>query len=125
MALQMMVMEESRNRKNAVVEGCGSFTAKLLEVEYQPYEDEMMKRRLLMLSSLPSLRRYTEMVDLPFHLAHPINSYVEANISADPKFDHIVLAAKQKIMVFLGLFLLLPVSFRLLVPPYCWKINLL
>lgn len=65
------------------------------------------------------------MVDLPFHLAHPINSYVEANISADPKFDHIVLAAKQKIMVFLGLFLLLPVSFRLLVPPYCWKINLL
>ena len=45
-------------------------------------------------------KEYAERGTVIDQLAYCINSYREAALSNDPKFDHIELAEKQKVMVF-------------------------
>ncbi|KAH9666145.1 Heat shock 70 kDa protein 14 [Citrus sinensis] len=128
MALQDRVMEETKDRKNAVEayvydmrnKLCDKyqdfvtdserelFTSKLQETEDWLYEDGEDETKGVYVAKLEELKkqgdpieeRYKEFTDRSSvidQLAYCINSYREAALSSDPKFDHIDIAEKQKV----------------------------
>lgn len=130
MALQDRVMEETKDKKNAVeayvydmrnklydkypefvVESeKEQFIAKLQEVEDWLYEDGEDETKGVYVAKLEELKKqgdpieerykeYTERGAVIDQLAYCINSYREATMSNDPKFDHIDLAEKQKVLI--------------------------
>ncbi|GAB4850195.1 hypothetical protein Ancab_029489 [Ancistrocladus abbreviatus] len=129
MALQDRVMEETKDKKNAVEAYVydmrnklndkyedfvtptekDEFTAKLQEVEDWLYEDGEDETKGVYVAKLEELKkqgdpieeRYKEHADrgsVIDQLAYCVNSYREAAMSNDPKFDHIDLAEKQKVI---------------------------
>ncbi|KAJ4718159.1 putative Heat shock 70 kDa protein [Melia azedarach] len=129
MALQDRVMEETKDRKNAVEayvydmrnKLCDKyqefvtdsereqFTARLQEVEDWLYEDGEDETKGVYIAKLEELKkqgdpieeRYKEFTDRSSvidQLAYCINSYRDAAMSNDTKFDHIDLAEKQKVL---------------------------
>ncbi|XP_031265247.1 heat shock 70 kDa protein 14-like [Pistacia vera] len=129
MALQDRVMEETKDRKNAVEayvydmrnKLCDKyqefvtdsereqFTTRLQEVEDWLYEDGEDETKGVYVAKLEELKkqgdpieeRYKEFTDRSSvidQFAYCINSYREAAMSTDPKFDHIDLAEKQKVL---------------------------
>lgn len=129
MALQDRVMEETKDRKNAVEayvydmrnKLCDKyqdfvtdsereqFTFKLQETEDWLYEDGEDETKGVYVAKLEELKkqgdpieeRYKEFTDRSSvidQLAYCINSYREAALSSDPKFDHIDIADKQKVL---------------------------
>ncbi|KAF2301298.1 hypothetical protein GH714_022483 [Hevea brasiliensis] len=111
MALQDRVMEETKDRKNAVEAYVydmrnklsdkyqefvtdperEEFTTKLQEVEDWLYEmqgDPIEERH----------KEYTERGSVIEQLCYCIKSYREAAMSSDPKFDHIDMTEKQKVL---------------------------
>ncbi|CAN4084864.1 unnamed protein product [Withania somnifera] len=129
MALQDRVMEETKDKKNAVESYVYDmrnklsdkyqefvtdserepFIAKLQEVEdwlYEDGEDETKGAYIARLEELkkqgnPIEQRYKEYAErgpVIDQLIYCINSYREAAMSIDPKFDHIDLAEKQKVL---------------------------
>ncbi|XAR50623.1 hypothetical protein NMG60_11004992 [Bertholletia excelsa] len=129
MALQDRVMEETKDKKNAVEayvydmrnklydkyqefvtdserEG---FTAQLQLVEDWLYEDGEDETKGVYVAKLEELKKqgdpieerykeYTERGTVIEQLVYCITSYREAAMSNDPKFDHIDLADKQKVV---------------------------
>ncbi|KAJ1433931.1 Heat shock protein 70 family [Sesbania bispinosa] len=129
MALQDRVMEETKDKKNAVeayvydmrnklndkyqefvtASDREDFTAKLQEVEdwlYEEGEDETKGVYIAKLEELkkqgdPIEERYKEYMDrgtVIDQLIYCVNSYREAAMSNDPKFDHIDINEKQKVL---------------------------
>lgn len=129
MALQDRVMEETKDRKNAVEayvydmrnKLCDKyqdfvtdsereqFTFKLQETEDWLYEDGEDETKGVYVAKLEELKkqgdpieeRYKEFTDRSSvidQLAYCTNSYREAALSSDPKFDHIDIADKQKVL---------------------------
>lgn len=129
MALQDRVMEETKDRKNAVEayvydmrnKLCDKyqdfvtnserelFTSKLQETEDWLYEDGEDETKGVYVAKLEELKkqgdpieeRYKEFTDRSSvidQLAYCINSYREAALSSDSKFDHIDIAEKQKVL---------------------------
>jgi len=129
MALQDRVMEETKDKKNAVeayvydmrnkLQGKyqefvtdserEGFTAKLQEVEDWLYEDGEDETKGVYIAKLEELKkqgdpieeRYKEFTDRGpaiDQLAYCVNSYRDAVVSNDSKFDHIDLAEKQKVL---------------------------
>ncbi|XP_019455356.1 PREDICTED: heat shock 70 kDa protein 15-like isoform X3 [Lupinus angustifolius] len=129
MALQDRVMEETKDKKNAVEayvydmrnklndkyeefvtapekEG---FIAKLQEVEDWLYEDGEDETKGVYVAKLEELKKqgdpveerykeYTERGTVIDQFIYCINSYREAALSTDPKFDHIDINEKQKVL---------------------------
>ncbi|CAN6442203.1 unnamed protein product [Victoria cruziana] len=136
MALQDRVMEETKEKKNAVEAYVydmrnklhdkyqefvtdserEEFSAKLQEVEDWLYEDGEDETKGVYIAKLEELKkqgnpieeRYKESMDrgpIVNQLVYCINSYREAALSKDPKFDHIDVNDKQKVFaLFLVLF---------------------
>ncbi|KAI4325286.1 hypothetical protein MLD38_030698 [Melastoma candidum] len=129
MALQDRVMEETKDKKNAVEAYVyemrnklndkyqefvtdserEQFTSTLQEVEDWLYEDGEDETKGVYVAKLEELKkqgdpiehRYKEYMDrgaVLDQLMYCINSYREAAVSTDPKFDHIDLAEKQKVL---------------------------
>ncbi|PON35160.1 Heat shock protein 70 family [Trema orientale] len=129
MALQDRVMEETKDRKNAVEAYVydmrnklndkyeefvtpsekEEFIAKLQEVEDWLYEDGEDETKGVYIAKLEELKKqggpieerykeHTERGTVIDQLAYCINSYREAAVSADAKFDHIDLSEKQKVL---------------------------
>lgn len=129
MALQDRVMEETKDRKNAVEayvydmrnklsdkyqeyitdSDRESFLAKLQEVEDWLYEDGEDETKGVYVAKLDELKKVGDPVEERYkestergsvidQLVYCINSYREAAMSNDPKFDHIDLAEKQKVL---------------------------
>ncbi|XP_022714935.1 heat shock 70 kDa protein 15-like [Durio zibethinus] len=129
MALQDRVMEETKDKKNAVEAYVYDmrnklsdkyqdfvtdpekevFSAKLQETEDWLYEDGEDETKGVYVAKLEELKKqgdpieerykeYTERGTVIDQLAYCINSYREAAMSNDPKFDHIELAEKQKVL---------------------------
>ncbi|KAJ7003134.1 heat shock 70 kDa protein 15-like [Populus alba x Populus x berolinensis] len=128
MALQDRVMEETKDKKNAVeayvydmrnklsdkyhdfvpdLEREG-FTAKLQETEDWLYEDGEDETKGVYIAKLEELKKqgdpieerykeYTDRGPVIDQLVYCINSYREAAVSGDLKFDHIDMAEKQKV----------------------------
>ncbi|GLT52070.1 hypothetical protein SLA2020_254320 [Shorea laevis] len=129
MALQDRVMEETKDKKNAVEayvydmrnklsdkyhefvtpQEKEEFMAKLQEVEDWLYEDGEDETKGVYIAKLEELKKqgdpieqrykeYSERGSVIDQLVYCINSYREAAMSNDPKFDHIELAEKQKVL---------------------------
>ncbi|XP_040864462.1 heat shock 70 kDa protein 14 isoform X1 [Glycine max] len=129
MALQDRVMEETKDKKNAVEAYVydmrnklndkyqefvidserEAFTAKLQEVEDWLYEDGEDETKGVYIAKLEELKKqgdpieerykeYMERGTVIDQLAYCINSYREAAMSNDPKFDHIDINEKQKVI---------------------------
>ncbi|XP_039143046.1 heat shock 70 kDa protein 14-like [Dioscorea cayenensis subsp. rotundata] len=129
MALQDRVMEETKDKKNAVeayvydmrnklhdkyqdfVQEAEkeAFATKLQEVEDWLYEDGEDETKGVYIAKLDELKKqgdpieerykeYTERGPTTEQLAYCFNSYREAALSKDPKFDHIEVAEKQKVI---------------------------
>ncbi|KAG4961567.1 hypothetical protein JHK87_038200 [Glycine soja] len=129
MALQDRVMEETKDKKNAVEAYVydmrnklndkyqefvidserEAFTAKLQEVEDWLYEDGEDETKGVYIAKLEELKKqgdpieerykeYMERGTVIDQLAYCINSYREAAMSNDPKFDHIDINEKQKVL---------------------------
>jgi len=129
MALQDRVMEETKDKKNAVEAYVydtrnklndkyqefvvdserESFTAKLQEVEDWLYEDGEDETKGVYIAKLEELKKqgdpieerykeYMERGTVIDQLVYCINSYREAAMSNDPKFDHIDINEKQKVL---------------------------
>ncbi|PKA53830.1 Heat shock 70 kDa protein 14 [Apostasia shenzhenica] len=129
MALQDRVMEETKEKKNAVeayvydmrnklhdkyhefvtLAEREEFITKLQEVEDWLYEDGENETKGVYVAKLDELKgqgnpievRHKEWSDrgpATDQLAYCINSYREAALSKDPKFDHIDIAEKQKVI---------------------------
>ncbi|KAL2554971.1 Heat shock 70 kDa protein 15 [Forsythia ovata] len=129
MALQDRVMEETKDKKNAVEAYVydmrnklndkyhefvmdserEQFIAKLQEVEDWLYEDGEDETKGVYVAKLEELKKQGDPVEERYkehtrrgsvidQLVYCINSYREAAISTDPKFDHIDLAEKQKVL---------------------------
>ncbi|XAR67728.1 hypothetical protein NMG60_11002606 [Bertholletia excelsa] len=129
MALQDRVMEETKEKKNAVEAYVydmrnklydkyqefvtdserEEFIAKLQEVEDWLYEDGEDETKGVYVAKLEELKKqgdpieerykeYSERGSVIGQLIHCINSYREAAMSNDPKFDHIELEEKQKVL---------------------------
>ncbi|XP_028756072.1 heat shock 70 kDa protein 15-like [Neltuma alba] len=129
LALQDRVMEETKDRKNAVeayvydmrnkladkyqdfvtASEREEFNAKLQEVEdwlYEEGEDETKGVYIAKLEELkrrgdPIEERYKEFMErgtIIDQFIYCINSYREAAMSNDPKFDHIDISEKQKVL---------------------------
>ncbi|KAH7865813.1 hypothetical protein Vadar_011568 [Vaccinium darrowii] len=129
MALQDRVMEETKDKKNAVEAYVydmrnklhdkyqefvidserEEFTAKLQEVEDWLYEDGEDETKGVYIAKLEELKKqgdpieerykeHTERGPVIDQLVYCVNSFREAAISSDPKFDHIDLAEKQKVI---------------------------
>ncbi|KAL6986880.1 hypothetical protein U1Q18_041462 [Sarracenia purpurea var. burkii] len=129
MALQDRVMEETKDRKNAVEAYVydmrnkihdkyqdfvtnserEELTSKLQEVEDWLYEDGEDETKGVYIAKLEELKkqgdpieeRYKEFSDrgsVIDQLVYCINSYREASMSNDSKFDHIDLAEKHKVL---------------------------
>ncbi|CAI9753811.1 unnamed protein product [Fraxinus pennsylvanica] len=129
MALQDRIMEETKEKKNAVeayvydmrnklTDKYQEFVvdsereqlmAKLLEVEDWLYEDGEDETKGVYIAKLEELKKQGDPIEERFkehmergpiidQLIYCINSYREAAMSNDPKFDHIDLADKQKVL---------------------------
>ncbi|XP_010538015.1 PREDICTED: heat shock 70 kDa protein 14 [Tarenaya hassleriana] len=129
MALQDRVMEETKDRKNAVEAYVydmrnklsdkyqeyitetdrEAFLAKLQEVEDWLYEDGEDETKGVYVAKLEELKKVGDPVEERYkesmergsvidQLVYCIKSYREAGMSNDPKFDHIDLAEKQKVL---------------------------
>ncbi|CAH2036585.1 unnamed protein product [Thlaspi arvense] len=129
MALQDRVMEETKDRKNAVESYVydmrnklsdkfheyitdserEAFLAKLQEVEDWLYEDGEDETKGVYVAKLEELKKVGDPVEMRYkeslergsvidQLGYCINSYREAAVSNDSKFDHIELAEKQKVL---------------------------
>ncbi|XP_059645480.1 heat shock 70 kDa protein 15-like [Cornus florida] len=129
MALQDRVMEETKDKKNAVEAYVydmrnklydkyqefvtdserEEFIAKLQEVEDWLYEEGEDETKGVYIAKLEELKKkgnpieerckeYSERGLVIDQLIYCINSYREASASNDPKFDHIDLAEKQKVL---------------------------
>ncbi|CAL5439826.1 unnamed protein product [Camellia sinensis] len=129
MALQDRVMEETKDKKNAVEAYVYDMRNKLndkyeefvtdsereeiigrlQEVEDWLYEDGEDETKGVYIAKLEELKKqgdpieerykeYSERAPVIDHLIYCINSYREAAVSSDPKFDHIDLADKQKVL---------------------------
>ncbi|XP_014501310.1 heat shock 70 kDa protein 15 [Vigna radiata var. radiata] len=129
MALQDRVMEETKDKKNAVEAYVydmrnklsdkyqefvidserEAFTTKLQEVEDWLYEDGEDETKGVYIAKLEELKKqgdpieerykeYTERGSIIEQLGYVINSYREAAMSSDPKFDHIDISEKQKVL---------------------------
>ncbi|GMH15960.1 hypothetical protein Nepgr_017801 [Nepenthes gracilis] len=129
MALQDRVMEETKDRKNAVeayvyemrnklndiyqefvtLPEKEEFIAKLQEVEDWLYEDGEDETKGVYVAKLEELKKqgnpieerykeHSERGALVDQLVYCISSYREAALSGDPKFDHIDISEKQKVI---------------------------
>ncbi|KAK7261836.1 hypothetical protein RIF29_28158 [Crotalaria pallida] len=129
MALQDRVMEETKDRKNAVeayvydmrnklndkyqefvtAPEREEFIAKLQEVEDWLYEDGEDETKGVYVAKLEELkkqgdpieeryREYTERDEVINQLAYCINSYRDVLMSNDPKFEHIDISEKEKVL---------------------------
>ncbi|XP_058728972.1 heat shock 70 kDa protein 15-like [Vicia villosa] len=129
MALQDRVMEETKDRKNAVeayvydmrnklndkyqdfviASEREGFTSKLQEVEDWLYEDGEDETKGVYVAKLEELKKqgdpieerykeYTERGTIVDQFIYCITSYREAAMSPDPKFDHIDISEKQKVL---------------------------
>ncbi|XP_057772766.1 heat shock 70 kDa protein 14-like [Salvia miltiorrhiza] len=129
MALQDRVMEETKDKKNAVESYVYDMRNKLhdkyhdfvtdpereqlitrlQEVEDWLYEDGEDETKGVYVAKLEELKKqgdpieerykeHTERGTVINQLAHCINSYREAAMSTDPKFDHIDVAEKRKVL---------------------------
>ncbi|KAI3463346.1 hypothetical protein Pfo_020009 [Paulownia fortunei] len=129
MALQDRVMEETKDKKNAVEAYVyemrnklhdkyhefvtdserEQFIARLQEVEDWLYEDGEDETKGVYIAKLEELKKQGDPVEARYkehtergsvidQLIYCINSYREAAMSNDPKFDHIDLAEKQKVL---------------------------
>ncbi|CAK8574710.1 unnamed protein product [Lathyrus sativus] len=129
MALQDRVMEETKDRKNAVeayvydmrnklndkyqdfviASEREGFTSKLQEVEDWLYEDGEDETKGVYVAKLEELKKqgdpieerykeHTERGTIVDQLIYCITSYREAAMSPDPKFDHIDINEKQKVL---------------------------
>ncbi|XP_072999298.1 heat shock 70 kDa protein 15-like [Typha latifolia] len=129
MALQDRVMEETKDKKNAVeayvydmrnklydkyqnfvtAQEQEVFIAKLQEVEDWLYEDGEDETRGVYVAKLEELQKQGDPIEVRYkewtergpaidQLVYCINSFREAALSNDPKFDHIDLAEKQKVI---------------------------
>ncbi|XP_054784464.1 heat shock 70 kDa protein 15-like [Prosopis cineraria] len=129
MALQDRVMEETKDRKNAVeayvydmrnkladkyqdfvtASEREEFSAKLQEVEDWLYEDGEDETKGVYTAKLEELKKqgdpieerykeYMERGTIIDQFIYCINSYREAAMSNDPKFDHIDISEKQKVL---------------------------
>ncbi|KAK2971170.1 hypothetical protein RJ640_008594, partial [Escallonia rubra] len=128
MALKDRVMEETKDKKNAVSYVYDmrnklydkyqdfvtelekdEFIAKLQEVEDWLYEDGEDETKGVYIAKLEELKKRGDPIEERFkehsergsvidQLFYCINSYREVAASNDPKFDHIDLAEKQKVM---------------------------
>ncbi|KAL0696539.1 hypothetical protein Bca4012_063719 [Brassica carinata] len=129
MALQDRVMEETKDRKNAVESYVydmrnklsdkfheyiteperEAFLAKLQEVEDWLYEDGEDETKGVYVAKLEELKKVGDPIEMRYkesqergtvigQLGHCVNSYREAAVSNDSKFDHIELEEKQKVL---------------------------
>ncbi|XP_058737500.1 heat shock 70 kDa protein 15-like [Vicia villosa] len=129
MALQDRVMEETKDRKNAVeayvydrrnklndkyqdfviASEREGFTSKLQEVEDWLYEEGEDETKGVYVAKLEELKKqgdpieerykeYTERGTIVDQFIYCITSYREAAMSPDPKFDHIDISEKQKVL---------------------------
>ncbi|XP_010925584.1 heat shock 70 kDa protein 14 [Elaeis guineensis] len=129
MALQDRVMEETKDKKNAVEAYVydmrnklhdkyqdfvteserEQFTAKLQEVEDWLYEDGEDETKGVYVAKLEELRKRGDPIEEHYResiergpavdqLVYCINCFREAALSRDPKFDHIDIAEKQKVI---------------------------
>ncbi|KAL3528783.1 hypothetical protein ACH5RR_008105 [Cinchona calisaya] len=129
LALQDRVMEETKDKKNAVESYVydmrnklndryhgfvtdserEQFAAKLQETEDWLYEDGEDETKGVYIAKLEELKKqgdpieerykeFTERGSIIDQLVYCINSYREAAVSNDPKFDHIELPEKQKVV---------------------------
>ncbi|CAA7025789.1 unnamed protein product [Microthlaspi erraticum] len=129
MALQDRVMEETKDKKNAVESYVydmrnklsekyqeyitdserEAFRARLQEVEDWLYEDGEDETKGVYVAKLEELKKVGDPVEERYkeslergsvidQLGYCINSYREAAVSNDPKFDHIEMAEKQKVL---------------------------
>nr|QBS00804.1 HSP70 [Agave sisalana] len=129
MALQDRVMEETKDKKNAVeayvydmrnklhdkyeefvtAPERDELTAKLQEVEDWLYEDGEDETKGVYIAKLEELKKQGDPIEERYkewqerepagnQLVYCINSYREAALSKDPKFDHIDIAEKQKVI---------------------------
>ncbi|KAG2287662.1 hypothetical protein Bca52824_047266 [Brassica carinata] len=129
MALQDRVMEETKDKKNAVESYVydmrnklsekyheymteserEAFLAKLQEVEDWLYEDGEDETKGVYVAKLEELKKVGDPVEMRYkesqergtvigQLGHCVNSYREAAVSNDSKFDHIELEEKQKVL---------------------------
>ncbi|KAJ8756024.1 hypothetical protein K2173_024570 [Erythroxylum novogranatense] len=129
MALQDRVMEETKDRKNAVeayvyemrskvgdkyhefvIESeREQFMSKLQDVEDWLYEDGEDETKGVYIAKLDELKKQGDPIEHRYkehsergsvieQLVYCVNSYREAAMSNDPKFDHIDLAEKQKVL---------------------------
>ncbi|KAA8540425.1 hypothetical protein F0562_024656 [Nyssa sinensis] len=129
MALQDRVMEETKDKKNAVEAYVydmrnklhdkyqefvtdserEEFSSKLQGVEDWLYEDGEDETKGVYIAKLEELKKQGDPIEERYkessergsvidQLAYCINSYREAAMSNDPKFDHIELAEKQKVL---------------------------
>ncbi|XP_006643833.1 heat shock 70 kDa protein 15-like isoform X2 [Oryza brachyantha] len=129
MALQDRVMEETKDKKNAVEsyvydmrnklydkyndfvtsEDKEALIAKLQEVEDWLYEDGEDETKGVYVAKLEELKKVGDPIEARHkewmdrgpaidQLAYCINSFREAALSKDPKFDHIDIEEKQKVI---------------------------
>ncbi|KZV47883.1 heat shock 70 kDa protein 15-like [Dorcoceras hygrometricum] len=129
MALQDRVMEETKDKKNAVEsyvyemrnklhdkyrefisdQDREQFISRLQEVEDWLYEDGEDETKGVYIAKLEELKKQGDPVELRYKehtergtvidlLSYCINSYREAAVSNNPKYDHIDLAEKQKVL---------------------------
>ncbi|XP_065865950.1 heat shock 70 kDa protein 15 [Euphorbia lathyris] len=129
MALQDRVMEETKDRKNAVEAYVydmrnklndkyhdfvtdserEELTTKLQQVEDWLYEDGEDETKGVYTAKLEELKKQGDPIEERFkehtergsvieQLVRCVNSYREVAVSSDPKFDHIELAEKQKVL---------------------------
>ncbi|KAL2234747.1 heat shock 70 kDa protein 14 [Sesamum indicum] len=129
MALQDRVMEETKDKKNAVEAYVydmrnklhdkyhefvkeserEQFIARLQEVEDWLYEDGEDETKGVYIAKLQELKKQGDPIEERYkehsergsvidQLIYCINSYREAAMSSDPKFDHIDMAEKQKVL---------------------------
>lgn len=129
MALQDRVMEETKDKKNAVEAYVydmrnklsdklqefvtdserEAFITKLQETEDWLYEDGEDETKGVYVAKLEELKKqgdaieerykeHTERGSVIDQLAYCVNSYREAAASSDPKFDHIDVAEKEKVL---------------------------
>ncbi|KAK8937229.1 Heat shock 70 kDa protein 14 [Platanthera zijinensis] len=129
MALQDRVMEETKDKKNAVEAYVydmrnklndkyhdfvtpsqrDELISKLQEVEDWLYEDGEDETKGVYIAKLEELKKQGDPIELCHRewtergpsvdqLVYCVNSYREAALSKDPKFDHIDIAEKQKVI---------------------------
>uniref|UniRef100_A0A804Q0Y8 Heat shock 70 kDa protein 14 n=1 Tax=Zea mays TaxID=4577 RepID=A0A804Q0Y8_MAIZE len=109
MALQDRVMEETKEKKNAVEAYVYDMRNKLQEVEDWLYEDGEDETKGVYIAKLEELKKVGDPIELRFkeweirssavsQLVYCINSFREAAQSTDQKFEHIDMSEKRKVI---------------------------